>query len=663
MSTAIRWRAVPCLLALSLPALAADDSPAVLVVTGSRTPLPAATVPASISLIDRETIDRRQSVFAADLLRDVPGVAVSRTGGVGAQTQLRIRGAEANHLLVLIDGVEANDPAGNDEFGFEQLTTADIERIELVRGPQSALWGSDALAGVLNIVTRQPGEDLAGRGFAEGGAFGTSFFGGNVGGTVGGVRMGLSASRFDTDGVNSSRTGEENDGYRNTSGTFTLGGSPTEALDLGFVARYTDARKEFDGIDFGSFDDDFNFVPGTGLPADDGSRSDTAYGYLRGGGTLRLLNGRWTQRLNATWTTTDTETVDGFATRRETAADKYGLYYQSTINLQGDPASGTGHSLTGAIDQEWTEFRQRGPGEPPFDPDQDQDLRITGLVAEYLLRPIDPLVIALAARRDDYDAFDDATTWRAAAGWTFAGTGTRVRTGYATGQKAPTFTERFGFFPNQFVGNPDLEPESSRGWEAGVDQPLLDRRVLFTATYFRATLEDEIDGIANCDPDTFVCTAVNLGGESRRRGLETGITASVTPAIRIAASYTYTDSRQPAGGSGELVSEVRRPRHAGSANLAYQLVGGRAELSTNAAYVGSRTDVFFDPAGSTPETVDLGAYWLVDVTAAWKLTPQLTAYARVENLLDEDYEDVFGFNTPGLGAYAGLRAGFGGEGR
>lgn len=647
-------RAVPCLVAsCALPAIAAAD-PETLVVTASRTPLPALQAPAAISLIDRETIDRRQSPFAADLLRDVPGVAVSRSGSIGAQTQLRIRGAEANHLLVLIDGVEANDPAGNDEFGFEQLTTADIERIELIRGPQSALWGSDALAGVLNIVTRRPGEDLAGRGFAEGGAFGTSFFGGNAGGTIGGVRMGLSASRFDTDGVNTSRSGGEEDGYRNTSGTFTLGGNPAENLDLGFVARYTDARKEFDGIDFA-----------TSLPADDASRSDTEYGYLRGGGTLRLFDGRWTQRLNATWTTTDTDTVDGFDTASATAADKLGLYYQSTVNLDGDPASGTGTSVTAAVDQEWTDFRQRGevippfvPGDAPLDPNQDQSLRSTGLVGELLLRPVEPLVVTLAARHDDYDVFDDVTTLRAAAGWTFARPGTRLRAGYATGQKAPTFIERFGFFPDQFIGNPDLEPETSRGWELGIDQPLADRRVTLTATYFRATLDDEINGFV-FDPASGAFTASNLAGESRRRGVETGLTANPTANLRLAASYSYTDSTQPDAFSGQQVREVRRPRHAGNALVGWRPAGGRFEFTANASYVGSRTDNFFDPVTFAAGTVQLADYWLVDLAASVRLLPQLTAYGRVENLLDADYEDVFGFNTPGLGAYAGLRVDFG----
>jgi vitamin B12 transporter len=678
VSTVIAWRAVPCLLALSLPALAADaDVPAVLVVTASRTPLPAATAPASISLIDRETIDRRQSAFAADLLRDVPGVAVSRAGSIGAQTQLRIRGAEANHLLVLIDGIEANDPAGNDEFSFEQLTTADIERIELVRGPQSALWGSDALAGVLNIVTRQPGDDFSARAFAEGGAFDTWYAGGSVGGRVGGARVGLSLSQLDSGGTNVARQGGEEDGYRNRTGTLTIGGAPSEALELNFVARYTDARKDFDGIDSGSVDGDGNFIPGTGLPADDASRSDTDYGYLRAGGTLRLFEGRWTQRLNAAWTTTDTDTRAPTGTgddgevlfdNTDTAADKYGLYYQSSVQLSGDTSTGTGQTLTMAIDQEWTEFKQRGaildpffPGDQPFDPNQDQDLRNTGLVAEYLARPLEPLVLQLALRHDLNSEFDDITTWRAAAGWTFAGAGTRLRGSYATGQKAPTFVERFGFYANQFVGNPALRPEESRGWELGLDQPLADGRLTASATYFRATLDDEINGLV-FDPSAGAFTARNLTGESRRRGVEAAVTATPFADLRLTASYTYTDSRQPDASTGELVREVRRPRHAGSLGAGYRLPGGRADVTANLSYVGSRDDFFFDPATFASSTVRLGDYVLADLAVSYRLTGILTAYARVENLLDEDYEDVYGFNTPGVGAYAGIRAAFGGQG-
>ena len=159
---------------LSRPPVAAEEIRDTLVVTASRVPVPLVAAGSSVSVIDREQIEARQAVFAVDLLQAVPGVTVSRSGSIGSQTQVRVRGAEANQVLVLIDGIEANDPAGNDEFAFQDLTTWDVERIEVVRGPQSALWGSDALSGVINVITRQPTEEFSAASFAEVGAYGTS---------------------------------------------------------------------------------------------------------------------------------------------------------------------------------------------------------------------------------------------------------------------------------------------------------------------------------------------------------------------------------------------------------------------------------------------------------------------------------------------------------
>jgi vitamin B12 transporter len=176
----------------------AEDLPDTVVVTASRIPIPLMAAGSSVSVIDREQIEARQAIFAVDLLKDVPGFAVSRSGSIGAQTQIRVRGAEANQVLVLIDGIEANDPAGNDEFAFQDLTTWDVERIEVVRGPQSALWGSDALAGVVNIITREPTGEFSADGFAELGAFDTGAIGANVMGAVGGTRTGFSLSRIDS---------------------------------------------------------------------------------------------------------------------------------------------------------------------------------------------------------------------------------------------------------------------------------------------------------------------------------------------------------------------------------------------------------------------------------------------------------------------------------
>jgi len=632
-----------------------DETADTIIVTASRIPVPLVAAGSSVSVIDREQIEARQSIFAADILQDVPGVAVSQSGGIGSITQIRVRGAEANQVLVLIDGIEANDPAGNDEFAFQHLTTWDVERIEVVRGPQSALWGSDALAGVVNVITRPPTEEFSAGGFAEAGAYDTYSAGGRLSGRVLGARAGLSVSRVDSGGSNNSRFGDEADGYENTTAALTLTGSPSDSIDLHFVGRYTDTTKAFDGTDFV-----------TGLPADTGDESDVGLGYFRAGGTLRLLDGRWIQSLRTAWTTTDAENTGDFGSTGSTAADKYGVYYQTTWQISPGAADGNGNSVTLALDHERQEFSQRGdvividPDDPAQDlnPNQDQDLDNTAAVLELLLSPFDRMSLSVSGRYDDNSDFADVGTYRATAAWTAASTGTRLHASYGTGQKAPTFIERFGFFPGQFVGNADLKPETSLGWEAGAEQPLWNDRLRISATYFRETLDNEIDGFA-FDPDTFLFTAKNLDGQSVRRGVEIGAVARVSDTLRFSGSYTYVDATQPDPVSGEDTREIRRPRHSASLNGDWRFLAGKAGLNVNLSYVGDQEDFFYEvtpPFGTRDVTLD--AYYLASVAASYQLTARTSVYGRVENLLNEDYENVYGYNTPGIGAYAGIRVGF-----
>jgi len=639
----------------------AEDLRDTVIVTASRMPIPLMAAGSSVSVIDREQIEARQAIFAVDLLRDVPGFAVSSSGSIGSQTQVRVRGAEANQLLVLIDGIEANDPAGNDEFAIQDLTTWDVERIEVVRGPQSALWGSDALAGVVNIITRQPTGEFSAGGFAEMGAFDTSTVGANVMGTAGGARTGFSLSRIDSGGSNSSRSGDEDDGYENTTATLTLAGSPHRALDLGFVGRYTTTRKQFDGVDYGNGVD-----PGTGLPTDTGDETEVDLGYFRAGGTLKLLDERWTQSLRAAWTTTNTDNHGDFGDTGSASADKYGVYYQSSWQFTPGGPDTPANSLTLALDHELQDFSQRGtvivlnPDDPSqnLDPNQDQDLRNTAAVLELVLSPLKRASFSLSGRYDDNSDFDNVGTYRATTAWTSEGTRTKLHASFGTGQKAPTFTERFGYFPDQFAGNPDLEPETSTGWEAGIEQPLFGNRASIAATYFHEDLKNEIYGFA-FDPETSRSTAVNLDGHSRRRGVEVSASVRASETLRFSGSYTYTDATEPDADTGADTREIRRPRHSASFNGDWRFLDNDAGLNLNLSYVGQQNDTFFEvafPYGQ--QTIDLDSYYLASLAASYRLTDQAQIYARMENLLDEDYEDIYGYNTPGVGAYAGLRLRF-----
>ena len=626
-----------------------------ITVTAYRTAQALENAGSAVSLIDRDAIRTRQSAVAADALRAVPGVSLARSGPLGAQTQLRMRGAEGNQVLVLIDGVEANDIATNDEFSFEHLTTFDIERIEVVRGPQSALWGSDALAGVINVVTRRPSSPQEADAFLESGADGFLNGGARVGFGSERASLAISGSHLRTDGTNASRTGGEDDGYDNT--TFNVVGSalvlPFLTLDLS--ARHTRTRTDFDN--FGSVDGEL-------IPVDADSSTDADQGYLRSGARASLFGGRWTHELHyaITDTSTDTrsETGPGFFDSSSVDGNKYGAYYQTSLQVV------PGHQLTLALSSEREEFSQRGTvqsydfdedGAPDLvlDPNQDESVHAKGYAAEYLAEVTRDLVLSASLRRDDYSDFDDVTTWRTTASWRLPDTKTRLHASLGTGQKTPTFVERFGFYPGQFAGNATLDPETSTGWDTGIERRWLDGRLVTDLTYFRADLEDEINGF-DCSAG-FPCTASNRDGTSHRKGLEFSAAAELAAGYSLDLAYTYTDATEPDTDSGARSREVRRPLHSGSLNLTGRLLQQRLTLNLGAYYTGEREDVValdtFTPPYTRRATLD--SYMLLRLAASYEVTGNLSLYGRIENALDEDYEDVYGFRTPGAQAYVGVR--------
>jgi vitamin B12 transporter len=609
-----------------------------IVVTASRTPISLGETGSSVSLITREDIERRGSAFAVDLLRDVPGIAVSRSGGIGSQAQIRVRGSEANHVLVLIDGIEASDPSAGDEFQFEHLATSDIERIEIVRGPQSALWGSDAVGGVINVITRSPTAPFEAEGLLESGSFGTIRGGTQFGISGDSYQIGLGLSYIDADGSNASRSGDENDGFKSAIANLVARVDASDQIQLDFAARHTDSTKQFDTTDF--------IV--TGLPIDTDRATDSRQSYLKAAATIDA--GTWiTHIIKLTHLDTDSENHSDGSSISALSAQKLGFYYQGDVVLPGS----INHTLTFAIDHENEDFSQRGTASPFGDPNQDQDLDTTGYVLEYRANPLEAWNLSASARHDQSSVFDSVTTYRLSASYALGDGRTWLRGSYGTGQKSPTFIERFGFFPDAFLGNAALEPEQSEGWEIGVDRTFRDDRVTLSATYFNEVLENEINGFA-FDPVALQFTAANLSGESHRRGLETSVSADATDALHLTASYTYIDSTQP-DADGAQTREVRRPRHMAAVNVNYTF-SARVNVNLNVSYNGTQFDNFFPPFPQPAERRELSSYRLVSLATNFRLTDRLELFARIENVLDEDYEDVLGFATPGLGAYLGIRA-------
>ncbi len=609
-----------------------------IVVTASRTPLARSEIGSSTTIITREQIERLQARFVTDLLRAVPGFSVSQAGPRGAQTQVRVRGAEANHVLVLIDGIRANDAAGGDEFRWEYLTTGNVDHIEIVRGPQTALWGSDALSAVVNVITVPAAHTRpVVNGYVEGGSHATRNLGVNA--STGGDRwqLGFGVEQLLSDGINVSRFGAERDGSDVQTASLNGRVDVSNQLTLDFGVRKVDAYTEIDPIDF--------FV--SGLPADGDLANDGERLYARVAASLNSPEWDVQQRLSVNFLETENRNLAAGVADAQANSERLNVGYQIDLHIADNV-------LSFAAESEQTEFVQRG--DIIFgDPNQIQEMTVNSIIGDYQFRATDAMTWLFSLRYDDSSDFGDVVTGRIAGSWHATDT-TRIYFNAATGQKAPTFIERFGFFPGQFVGNPELKPEQSNSYEFGVELVRLDERLNGTLALFRQDLRDEINGFV-FDPVSFLTTAENRSGRSKRQGLEITARLLATDELSLEANYTYTDSTEntPTG----AVDEIRRPRHSGYVGADYRFLDERGSVHLSANYNGTRSDTFFPPFPQPTATVSLQHYWLVDMTVSYAITDSLNLFIRAANLLDEDYEHVFGYATEGRTAYIGASASFG----
>jgi vitamin B12 transporter len=270
-----------------------------------------------------------------------------------------------------------------------------------------------------------------------------------------------------------------------------------------------------------------------------------------------------------------------------------------------------------------------------------------------MTQPLPDLNLSASIRYDDSSEFDDVTTYRFTSSYLLRASNTRLHASYGEGQKSPTFIERFGFFPDQFLGNADLEPEKNKGFDVGIQQWLFGDITSIDVTYFSERLENEINGFA-FDPDSGLFTAENLNGKSRRDGVEVELRSRIGGNLTVTGSYTYTDSREP-NDTGGRSRELRRQKQMAALNLNQRLLNGRANVNVDVSYTGDQRDRFFPPFPENPQNVTLDSYLLFDVTGSFAVTEQLEIYARANNSFDENYQNVFGFQSPERAIYGGVR--------
>lgn len=585
-----------------------DDGPDPLdevVVTATRLPAIVADTPGA-RVINRETIDRRGAVFAADILSDVPGLSVVRSGAFGGVAQVRMRGASPGKTLVLIDGVPVNDPAEvNGAFDFSGLELWDIERIEVLSGPQSSLWGSDAIGGVIAFTTREL-DGLALE--AEAGSFDTAR--GRLAAGVSTDRYGFGAwvSRFDTDGISAADAADGNpeaDGFTSTTAGVRGRYAFTGAVAVDGAARWTDSDAELDGYPAPAF-----------VLADtaDSQSSEQWSGF----GRLRLDALGLSHQFSVSASHIARETVSAFPSAFE--ADRRAYRWQA----DGE-AAGVAFVL-GA---------EREESEGSLSTGLTESLGVTSAFATARIEPMDRLSISGALRFDDTDDFGSKTTGRVSAAFD-AGGGVTLSAAYGTGFKAPSISQAVCDFCFSSQPFPVLRPETAAGYEGAIGWASADGRFEGRATAYRLEVEDQITYVF--DPATFDSYYVNVA-ETATDGVELEGRARLGGGFDLSLAWAWTDARDGTTGARLL----RVPEQAGSATL-----GWTGERVSAALTVRGESDQ--DDAGGVRE-----AFVVASLNGSYALTETVTLTARIENLTDERYQQVFGYGEPGRSGYVGIR--------
>lgn len=598
---------------LPSPGLAQDGNMTEeVVVTANRIATPMASLGSSVTVITAEDLEREQAREVIDVLRKVPGFAMSRTGGAGGSTSIRMRGMESYHTLLLIDGVEVADPsAAQPSYDFGHLLVTDIERIEIVRGPQSTLYGGDAIGGVINVITRKGKGKPRITASVEGGSFNTKNLRSGLSGSHKKLSYAVNAALEDTNGFSaaSRRNGNtEDDGYKNLTLNGRFGLDVTEFFRLEAVARYMTSHLEYD-----------SWSGGRAIDSEDNMDKRERSGKLTA--NLSLFDGALTNKIGVSYSESKRDIFVGKT--RSSFYDGWKDKWEYQGNWRITPAN----TLLFGAETEKEKTRQETAWGGLTDA-----VRNNGYFVNYLADPFDSLSVTIGGRIDDHKAFGVHDTYRVTAAYLLDDWGTRLHGSWGTGFRAPSLYELY----DPTYGNADLKPEKSRGWDAGVEQSFWDERVILDLTWFDNRTEDLIQ---------WALSGYQNIASTKAFGFETALTAGLTDTVSMTATHTYTESRN--NSTGQVLA--RRPKHVGTLNIAWK---PRKGLTVDFGMRASSRS--FDSATSNY----VGGYAVYDVKASYALTDRTTLFGRIENLLDKQYEEVDTYGTAGLSAYAGIRIRF-----
>jgi vitamin B12 transporter len=601
------------------PALAQDLDIGEVVVTANKTPTEKSKVGSTVYVVTKKDIDKQSLPAATDYLAQTPGISIASQGGNGHITTFFMRGLPGEYVKTFVDGIDVSDVTyTKTQAQFGQFLAGDLDRIEVLQGSQGALYGADAIAGVVNVSTLgTPEKGLHQRIYGEGGSRGTFLGGYSLNSGFDRGNFGFNIVGLTTDGFSTAASGTEKDGYQNLSGT--VGGRFDVSENLSLFANGLFIKSNTD------FDD--SFPPPDFVLGDSDAHSSYRQAAGRVGADFKLFDGRLSNTIALQYSNIDRTSVagpTGFPPGTSTFnGTRTKIDYLGSIALTP--------TLTANFGADWE--RRHAETSSGID----NSVSMGGGWVEAVWTPVDPLTLTASVRQDEHSLYGGHTTWRATGSYNFADTGTRFHSSVGTGYRAPSLFELY----DPGTGNAKLHPETSVSFDFGIEQHLLDDRLVTDLTFFMADINDYI-GFG--PPPIF--PTIQTDGVVRTRGVEASLTYAPTSWLNFRGNYTYTDVTQPDG-----TRQVRIPRHAIGLSASVQPA---EKWMVSAATRIALDTVDFGGSGKEP----LDDYVLLDAKVSYKPTDATEIYVRGENLLNQKYEVSRGYGTPGLGVFAGFKATF-----
>jgi len=591
-----------------------------VIVSATKTEAYQAEVGSSTTVITAEELKRIGKTTVGEVLRGVTGVAAAQNGPFGGLTSIYLRGSKPGHTLVMVDGVEINDSISADRsFDFANLAVDNIERIEVIRGAQSTLYGSDAMGGVINIITKKgkgkPKWEIS----TEAGSHDTFKEGIGLTGEIEKLNYSFSFSRLDSDGISKAKDGVEKDGYQNFTISSRLGYRILNDAELSLILRYTNAETD---IDDGAYEDDPNYTIWSKNLA---SKFEFT----------QALRPWWDHKLSFSYSETRRKHRDE-KDIVDTTEDAQSWFKgdNKKIEWQHNFSPVSWDTLTGGFEYEQERGSSYSRSRTIITKIDRKTVSNTGFYLQNQFRLWEKLFITPGLRVDEHELFGTETTYKISTAYLIPQTGTRLKANWATGFKAPSLFQLYSSF-----GDPNLKPDKSKGYDFGFEQNLWDNLVTFGATYFHNKFKDMVDFDIATSKYKNIDNAIT-------KGIETELIFKPIRDLAISVNYTYLAAEDKDIGK----KLARRPENQLNFNLNWSFLE-KANLNLSASYTGHTWD-------NAANTRKVKGYPKFDLSASYGLTKNFQIFGRINNLLDRDYQEIRGFATEGRSFYIGGKEAF-----